>query len=320
MISDENKAFFKDKEILITGGTGTMGNEVTKLLCECYQPKGIRIFSRDELKQKEMEVKFKKYDIPISYLLGDIRDLNRLNLALKGVDYVIHTAALKDIVKCEKDPTEAIRTNIEGSKNVIMACLENKIKKCMFISTDKAVYPVNLYGSTKMVAERLFISANSYCPKDNIFSVCRYGNVIGSRGSVIQLFQKQKEETNILKITSLDMTRFWITINEVAHFILDSIVEAKGKDIHIPRMEGVKIVDVTVLMGKDFCGLEEIGIRESEKLHECLISLEESYHAIVLNDKYVIDYDFYNPVPFTYSSDFSLMSQETLKRKLKEFL
>lgn len=314
-----NELFF-NSEWLITGGTGSLGNAVTKLLCEKYQPKGIRIFSRDELKQKEMKVKFEKYDVPIAYLLGDIRDLERLKLATKGVDFVIHAAALKDIVKCEKDPLEAVKTNIEGTKNVILACIENQVNKCMLISTDKAVYPVNLYGSTKMVAERLFVHANTYTPHSTKFSVCRYGNVIGSRGSVIHLFKQQKEATNILSVTSLNMTRFWITLDEVANFILNSLHESKGKDIFIPRMKSVKIMDVAVMLGGSFCGIQETGIRESEKIHECLITLEESTHARILKGKYIIDYDFFNPVPFSYSSDICLMNTDELKEKIKEFL
>jgi FlaA1/EpsC-like NDP-sugar epimerase len=308
-----------NKEWLITGGTGSLGNEVTKLICENLNPKGIRIFSRDELKQKEMKVKFDKYDVPISYLLGDIRDLQRLQLATKEVDFVIHTAALKDIVKCENDPTEAIKTNIEGSENVILACIENDVQKCMLISTDKAVYPVNLYGSTKMTAERLFIGANIYTPHSTKFSVCRYGNVIGSRGSVIHLFKEQKNKDGYLKVTDFGMTRFWITINEVANFILQSLLETKGKEIFIPRMTSVKIKDVADLFSNG-CEVEEIGIRESEKLHECLITNEESYHARIFNDKYIIDYNYYNPIPFTYSSNEFVMNKSELETRMEGYL
>jgi len=319
-IMDNNiKEFFNNKEILITGGTGSLGNAIVELLCKEFNNiKGIRILSRDELKQKEMKLEFdKKYNIPISYLLGDIRDLERLKLAMARVDFVIHAAALKDIVKCENDPIEAIKTNIEGSKNVVLASIYNGIKKCILISTDKAVYPVNLYGASKMVAERLFIDANKYS-KFTQFSVCRYGNVVGSRGSVIQLFLKQKQEKK-LRVTSFDMTRFWIKLDEVARFIVNCIYETKGKEIFIPKMQSCKIIDVARIIG-DGCEIEEIGIRESEKIHECLITNEESNHCKILKDKYIVDYDYYTPLQFSYDSKNVIMDDNTLKEKIKEFL
>jgi FlaA1/EpsC-like NDP-sugar epimerase len=303
-------------EILITGGTGSLGNAVTELLCKKYKPKGIRILSRDELKQKQMKVKFSKYNTPIAYLLGDIRDMQRLKLATKNVDMVIHAAALKDISKCEDDPFEAGETNIQGSKNVILACIENDVKKCMLISTDKSVYPVNLYGATKMVAERYFIHSNIYSPHRTKFSACRYGNVAASRGSVIELFEKQKE-TGVLKITDKDMTRFWISLKKVAEFVIDCVSETKGKEIFVPRMKSFKIWDLARIIGEK-CKYEEIGMREGEKLHECLITSEESIHAKILKDKYIIDFNYYNPVPFSYTSKDCLISEKELKEKLKE--
>ena len=317
MLTKEQSDFY-GKEILITGGTGSLGNAITRLLCERYEPKGIRIYSRDEYKQKIMKTEFEKYDIPIAYCLGDVRDLQRLKLASRGVDIIIHTAALKDIVKCENDPIEAIQTNINGSMNVIYACIDNNIKKCVLISTDKAVYPVNLYGMTKAVAERLFIDGNRYSPHGTVFSVCRYGNVIASRGSVIELFQKQKNE-GIFKITDFGMTRFWITLQDVAQFVINSIVDDDRGNIYIPKMKSVKIVDIAKKINPDN-KLIEIGTREDEKLHECLITSEESRHVKILKDKYIIDYSFDCPIPFTYTSKDCLMSDEELNEKIKKFL
>ncbi len=305
-----------NKTWFISGGTGTLGKCITKLLCEKYNPKEIKIFSRDEFKQKEMEVEYKKYNTKISYMLGDIRDFERLKLAMARCDYVIHAAALKDIIKAENDPIECIKTNVEGSKNIALASIYNGIKKGILISTDKAVYPVNLYGSTKMTAERLFIDSNKY--HDTLFSVCRYGNVIGSRGSVIQLFQKQKQEGS-LKITDFGMTRFWITVEEVAQFVLDSLYETKGKEIFIPKMKSCYIKNVADIIAPE-CKQIEIGIRESEKLHECLITEEESHHAKILENKYIIDYNYNNPIPFSYTSKDCIMSMDELKEKIKEFI
>jgi UDP-N-acetylglucosamine 4,6-dehydratase/5-epimerase len=320
MKCEKTEKFFNNAEILITGGSGSLGNAITRLLCEKYQPKGIRIFSRGECKQKEMKVNFSHYKTPVSYLLGDIRDQERLNLALRGVDYVIHAAALKDIVKCACDPIEAIKTNITGTKNVILACIENNVRKCMLISTDKAVYPVNLYGETKGIAEKLFIHSNIYSPHGTKFSVCRYGNVIGSSGSVIHLFRDQKQKDNVLKVTSDKMTRFWIKIEDVAEFVLNNLAEMKGKEIFIPKMRSIKIIDLAKLFCDNNTKIEEIGIREKEKLHECLITNEESVHAKITDDKYIISDDYYNPIQFTYSSNDVLMNIDELKEKIKEFL
>lgn len=316
-IFSDLEMFLNNKEILITG-TGSLGKALTKLLCEKYHPKGIRVLSRDEALQKQFERQFNHYGTPIAYNIGDIRDMERLILITKNVDYVIHTAAMKDIVKCEKEPIECIKTNIKGSENVMMACIFNEVKKCMLIGTDKAVYPVNLYGATKLVAERLFIHGNTYSPHTSKFSVCRYGNVVGSRGSVIQLFQEQKKQGQ-LKITDTDMTRFWITLEEVAQFVIDSLCKTKGKEIFIPKMKSCKIIDVAKAIAPK-CKYKEIGIRESEKLHECLITEEESVHAKILEDKYIIDWDYYNPIPFSYTSKDCLMSKKELKEKIKEFI
>jgi len=262
----------KNKEILVTGGTGSLGKIIIKKLLK-LNPKGIRVYSRDEYKQWLMRKEFgtKK----ISYLIGDVRDEKRMQLAMQGVDIVINTAAMKQVPACEENPIEAIKTNVNGSINIIHAAIENKVKKVMHISTDKAVYPVNLYGMTKGCTEKLFIHGNTYSPHTTTFSCCRYGNVIGSRGSVVPLFRKQKE-TGILNITDKKMTRFWIKLDDVAEFIIHKIKIMKGQEIFIPEMPSAAITDIAKVIGPS-CKIKEIGIRDGEKIHEHLITNEESH-------------------------------------------
>ena len=298
----------KDKEILITGGTGSLGKTLTKILLDKYEhPKGIRIFSRDELKQWEMKQELASIigNANISFLVGDVRDRKRLELACKGVHIIIHAAALKQVPSCEDNPLEAINTNIIGAQNILYAALENNVEKVMAISTDKAVYPINLYGATKLAAEKLFINGNIYAggryPK---LSCVRYGNVLGSRGSVVPLFKKQFAETGKVTITDKSMTRFWITLDQVANFILESIANMEGKEIFVPKMGSANITTVLEAVVPEGCEIETIGIRPGEKLHEILITKEESAKIKEYKDYYVItDKEILPAKIFEYTSD-----------------
>lgn len=274
------------KEILITGGTGSLGRTLVKVLIkDGHAPRGIRVFSRDEQKHFVMFYEMEEFQskcgthVPIAYTVGDVRDFSRLMQAMENVHIVIHTAAMKHIPVCENNPLEAVLTNIVGSSNVIRACLDRNVEKVMFISTDKAVHPINLYGYTKGAAEKLFIHANVYRGghKQTRFSICRYGNVLASKGSVVPTFLKLVSEGKPLPITHRHMTRFWITLPNVARFLLDRVQEMQGKETFIPRMNALKLVDIARYIGGDEYPLEEVGIRPGEKLHECLIAPEESY-------------------------------------------
>ena len=295
----------KHKEILITGGTGSLGTALTNLLLSKYKPKGIRIYSRDELKQWQMKRSLRiKYgnQIPISFLIGDIRDYERLKMATKGVTLIIHCCALKQVPSCEYNPIEAIKTNIKGAENVVRAALENNVEKVMNISTDKAVYPINLYGMTKAVAEKLFTQANVYAGdrQKPMFASCRYGNVIGSRGSIFPLFAKQIKEQGFITITHKEMTRFFITLKRVAEFVIDRIGDMKPGEIYIPKMPSAHIImiaeefvkmnggvlfspgAVNDLISEEYHNIvdnkkhiKEIGVRPGEKIHETLITKEE---------------------------------------------
>ncbi len=272
------------KEILITGGTGSLGKTLLKILSTEYKPHGIRIYSRDELKQWELQQEIKQWNInaPIDFILGDIRDKENLSRALNRVNIVINCAAMKQVPACENNPFEAIEINIMGAKNLINTCIDNHIKYCMHISTDKAVYPINLYGKTKAVAESLFIYGNTYSPHSTKFNVCRYGNVLGSRGSIIPLFREQAK-TGIITITDKKMTRFWITLDKVARFIIERIREddlyfhRKSGKIFIPKMPTAKVIDIAQVIAPD-AEIKETGIRKGEKIHEALISFEESIY------------------------------------------
>ena len=277
----------KNSEILITGGTGTLGKALVKLLTTKYKPKGIRIYSRDEYKQWQVKQLFKNTDIPISYLIGDIRDSNRLSRACNNVDIIINTAAMKHIDACEINPLEAKKTNIDGIENIINCAIDNNIKKVMHISTDKAVYPINLYGMTKAVGEKLILHASGYCKNKTKFSCCRYGNVLNSRGSIIELFKKQRDTNEYITITHKEMTRFWISIEQVVQFIINNIELMEGNEIFIPKMKSMKVFDIADIIAPN-TEKQIIGIRPGEKLHECLITKEESYRTEKLINKYII--------------------------------
>lgn len=302
-----------NKEILITGGTGTLGKELTKTILREYQPKGIRIFSRDEFKQwafaNELEM-MGFSNAPIAFLLGDVRDIPRVDVATKGVDIIIHTAALKQVPACEQHPGEAIKTNILGAVNIIDAAIRNKVSHIMNVSTDKAVYPVNLYGMTKGAAEKTLLQGNIYSGGRVKVSCCRYGNVINSRGSVIPLFQEQFRRTKKVTITHPHMTRFFIKIEDVVHFILDNIQTMEGGEIFVPKMKSAFIYEIA----KEIAGegnIQEVGIRQGEKMHECLITVEESKQMVEDETKFTLfplNTELYDP-----SKEWSFMSNSNTK-------
>lgn len=280
-----------NKVILITGGTGSFGKKCTEIILNNYKPKRLIIFSRDELKQYEMKQVFNEKDYPcMRYFIGDIRDKDRLYRAFHGVDYVIHAAALKQVPALEYNPFEGIETNIIGAQNVIDAAIDRKVKKVIFISTDKAVNPINLYGATKLCAEKLFVAGNSYAGGTTKFSVVRYGNVVGSRGSVIPLFLKYKQ-TGKLPITDLRMTRFWITLEQGVNFTLSCLEKMHGGEIFVPKIPSMKIVDLAKTICPK-CKLETNGIRPGEKINEVLISKDESRRAIDMGSFFVIKPNF----------------------------
>lgn len=280
-----------NKVILITGGTGSFGKKCTEIILNNYKPKRLIIFSRDELKQYEMKQVFNEKDYPcMRYFIGDIRDKDRLYRAFHGVDYVIHAAALKQVPALEYNPFEGIETNIIGAQNVIDAAIDRKVKKVIFISTDKAVNPINLYGATKLCAEKLFVAGNSYAGGTTKFSVVRYGNVVGSRGSVIPLFLKYKQ-TGKLPITDFRMTRFWITLEQGVNFTLSCLEKMHGGEIFVPKIPSMKIVDLAKTICPK-CKLETNGIRPGEKINEVLISKDESRRAIDMGSFFVIKPNF----------------------------
>lgn len=280
---------FEEKVILVTGGTGSFGKKFTEILTTEYNPKNLRIFSRGELLQMEMHNAFK--DNRLRFLIGDVRDENRLSRAMNGVDIVIHAAALKQVPTCEYNPIEAVQTNIGGSVNVIDAAIDNSVEKVLAISTDKAVHPVNLYGATKMVAEKMFIQANTYSGlRKTKFSVVRYGNVIGSRGSVIPLF-KEQAKMGAITITDERMTRFWITLDQGVRFVIESLEMMKGGEIFVPKIPSMRITDLANVAAPG-AKVEQIGIRPGEKLHEVLLTEDESRHSKEFNSYYIIEPEF----------------------------
>jgi len=279
---------FKSKSILVTGGTGSFGKAFVFNILNNYDFKKIIIFSRDELKQYEMEktipLKFKR---KVRFFIGDVRDLNRLKFAMKDVDIVIHAAALKQVETSEYNPFEAVKTNVLGAQNVIESSLDNDIEKVLAISTDKASAPINLYGATKLVSDKLFISANNY--KGNrkiIFSVTRYGNVMGSRGSVIPHFLDQ-EKKGCIEVTHNEMTRFNITLEDAIKFVINNLKNMKGGEIFIPKLFSYNIMDLKDAISKK-CKVKFIGIRPGEKIHEELISENESLNTLEYKDHYII--------------------------------
>lgn len=281
-----------NKIILITGGTGSLGNKLVQIIISSYKPKQLIIFSRDELKQFEMAQKWGPTKYPfIRYFLGDVRDSDRLTLAFRNVDYVIHAAALKQVPTAECNPCEYIKTNVIGAINVINATLHNKVKKVVALSTDKACNPINLYGASKLCSDKLFVAANIYSGNEDIkFSVVRYGNVLASRGSVVPFF-KERSKGGVLPITDFRMTRFWITLDQAAHFVLMSLAKAnRGREIFVPKIPSMKIIDLATAIAPK-CKQEIIGIRPGEKVHETLISEDEARNTVEFKECYVVQSD-----------------------------
>ena len=271
---------------LVTGGTGSFGKKFIEVMLRDYYPEKLIVFSRDELKQHEMRTS--GFDHPsLRYFIGDVRDLSRLRRAMTGVDFVVHAAAMKQVPACEYNPFEAVLTNIIGAKNVIDAAIDVGVQKVIALSSDKAVEPVNLYGATKLVAEKLFVRGKVYSSRQGPrFSCVRYGNVVSSRGSVIPLFLKQRE-TGTLTITDERMTRFWITLDQAVHFVIDRLEDMTGGEVFVPKIPSMRIVDLAKAIAPE-ANFSIIGIRSGEKLHEILISKNESRHTLELEDMFVI--------------------------------
>ena len=306
-----------NKTILITGGTGSFGKCFTKYVLTHYNPKKIIIYSRDEFKQFIMQGEFREYADKLRFFIGDVRDKERLTRAFEGVDYVIHAAALKQVPACEYNPNEAIKTNIHGAQNVIDAALDTNVKKVVALSTDKAVNPVNLYGGTKLVSDKLFIAANAYAGNMDInFSIVRYGNVAGSRGSVIPKFYDMiKKGCTELTITDYRMTRFWISLTQGVELVIKALEEATGGETFISKIPSFKISDLAEAMLPG-CKTKEIGIYPGEKLHEIMVTVEDSsttyeydkhfivYPQVTWNDKQKINLSGKKVEEgFSYSSD-----------------
>lgn len=279
-------SFFEDSSILVTGGTGSFGKAFIRHALDNLNPRRVAILSRDELKQFEMRATFD--DDRIRWFIGDIRDRDRLMRAFHGVDYVVHAAALKQVDTAEYNPFEFVKTNILGSQNVVDAAIESGVKKVVALSTDKASSPINLYGATKLTADKLFIAANNYSDAGEArFAVVRYGNVMGSRGSVIPLFKRLVAEGKPLPITDARMTRFWITLPQAVQFVVDSFESMSGGELFVPRIPSMRIMDLVEAIAPG-AQTYEIGIRPGEKLHEEMISADDSYRTIRQRDRYIV--------------------------------
>lgn len=322
------------KTILITGGTGSFGNAFVEYVLDHYSPKKIIIYSRDEYKQFIMANKFKEYGKILRFFIGDVRDKDRLYRAFEGVDYVVHAAALKQVPACEYNPIEAVKTNINGAMNIVDAALDCGVKRVVALSTDKAVNPINLYGGTKLVSDKLFIAANAYAgAKDVCFSIVRYGNVAGSRGSVIPFFRNIiANGGSELPITDYRMTRFWISLDEGVQLVIKALSEAKGGETFISKIPSFKITDLAqaILPG---CSMPEVGIREGEKLHEIMVTREDSMNTYEYDRHFIVypHMDWWNPKKiqaggkkiepgFEYSSGTNTewLSVEELQERLKD--
>lgn len=293
---------FNDKSILLTGGTGSFGKKFVETLFKQYKPKRVVIYSRDELKQYEMNNQFQ--DSRLRFFIGDVRDLSRLKMAMRDIDYVIHAAALKHVPIAEYNPMECIMTNVMGAQNVIDAAIHNNVKRIIALSTDKAASPINLYGATKLTSDKLFVAANNIVGKnDTRFSVVRYGNVVGSRGSVVPFFKKLLAEgEKTLPITDERMTRFWITLESGVDYVMKSFQRMHGGEIFVPKIPSVKIVDLAEAMSP---GIEKkiVGIRPGEKLHEVMCTRDEYLLTIEFDDHYVIKPSIQYVTPVSYEKN-----------------
>jgi UDP-N-acetylglucosamine 4,6-dehydratase len=278
---------WQDASVLVTGGTGSFGRKFVERLLR-YRPRRLVVFSRDELKQHEMARVFPDVgDSPLRYFIGDVRDADRLRRAFHGIDIVIHAAALKQVPACEYNPIEAVNTNILGARNIIDAAIDQGVKRVLALSTDKAVSPVNMYGATKLVAEKLFVQGNSYAAHGNTrFACVRYGNVVGSRGSVIPLFKEQRASKK-LTVTDPRMTRFWITLEQGVDFVMRCTTEMQGGEVFVPRIPSMRVVDLARAIAPE-CEIAVTGIRPGEKLHELLISEDEARNTLEFDDMYLL--------------------------------
>ena len=279
-----------DKSVLVTGGTGSFGKHFLKTVVERYRPRRLIIFSRDELKQSEMAQSFPVERYPfLRFFIGDVRDRDRLELALRDVDYVIHGAALKQVPTAEYNPFECIRTNVFGAENLVYAALRRNVKRVIALSTDKAANPVNLYGASKLCSDKIFVAANNLSGAEGTsFAVVRYGNVVGSRGSVVPFFQKLAAEgAKSLPITDERMTRFWITLTQGVNFVLSSMEMMRGGEIFVPKIPSTTIVDLASLLGPNLAQ-HNVGVRPGEKLHETMIPADDSRWTVEIEDRYVI--------------------------------
>lgn len=285
-----------NKNILITGGTGSFGKKCTEIILNRYKPNKLIIFSRDELKQFEMAQVFSEDQYPcMRYFIGDVRDKERMHRAFKNVDYVIHAAALKQVPAAEYNPFEAVRTNILGAQNVINVAIDIGVKRVIALSTDKAANPINLYGATKLCSDKLFIAGNSYVgPDETRFAVVRYGNVVGSRGSVVPFFLKQRK-TGVLPITDPRMTRFWITLKQGVDFVLQSMERMIGGELFVPKIPSANIMDLAQAIAPE-CKTEIVGIRPGEKLHEAMVPRDDARNTVEFQDYYLIkpNFNFFN--------------------------
>jgi UDP-N-acetylglucosamine 4,6-dehydratase/5-epimerase len=304
---------FNDKCILITGGTGSFGKEYVKTLLKRYKPKKLIIYSRDELKQFDMEQVF--HEDCMRYFIGDVRDRDRLSQAMNDVDYVIHAAALKQVPAAEYNPMECIKTNIHGAENVIQSALAKNVEKVIALSTDKAANPINLYGATKLASDKLFVAANNIVGGGRTrFSVVRYGNVVGSRGSVVPFFSKLiAEKSNFLPITDLNMTRFWITLPQGVDFVLKNFQRMHGGEIFVPKIPSIRVVDLAKAMAPEIPH-KIVGVRAGEKLHETMCPADDSHLTLEFDDHFVLT----PTIQFNASVDFAVNKFNETSRPVEQ--
>ena len=292
MLKIDSLRYLDNARVLITGGTGSLGRKITRLILDASPSATVIVYSRDEFKQFQMEKQFAPAEQErLRFFLGDVRDFDRLKRAMERVDYVIHAAALKQVPAAEYNPFEFIKTNVMGAENVINAALDNEVRHVVALSTDKAANPINLYGATKLCSDKLFVSGNSYVgTRKTRFSVVRYGNVVGSRGSVIPFFLAKRKE-GVLPITDKRMTRFWITLEQGAALVLNALREMRGGEIWVPRIPSMRMVDLARVIGPE-CKQPEIGIRPGEKLHEVMIPIDDGRMTLEFADHFIIKPSF----------------------------
>ncbi len=286
---NNKKTSLENQSILITGGTGSFGKSLLELITKQYQPKRLVIFSRDEQKQYSLAQKYKIKDFPyLRFFLGDVRDRERLDMALSGIDIVIHAAAMKIVTSAEYNPFECIRTNVIGAENLVRSCINKNVKKVIAISTDKAVNPINLYGASKLAADKIFVAANHLSQRKTNFSVVRYGNVIGSRGSIIPYFLNIAKDKNLnIPLTDPEMTRFWISVEDGIKFVLSCLNTMCGGEIFIPKIPSMKLIDIAKSLAPNN-KIKIIGIRPGEKLHEIMINKDDAKYTFELHDRFVV--------------------------------